>query len=164
LADEGFMVTMGRSIVRIGMFLVMAGTGIVASTQQGAANSPARQVIRLHCAPALVGVPAQDAEMLCRQMGQALAAAAPGKNIRRVPGDQIRPGSPTELSVVLQIEGPSQATLSWQKGPEGVRHKGRAARLDGPIAGADPARLRAYADHLVSIAGPLTKMLQKTSK
>ncbi len=101
-------------------FVVVLAAGLVAPMSAGA--RPERVAIRLSCLDA-------DQAALCRALIQALALAAPGTVIVRVPAGQERPLRPKDLGVALMIEAdPLRARLRWQ-GAEGAASAGPALAL-----------------------------------
>ncbi len=141
----------------------MMVTGVLMSAPESAASSPVREVIRLHCAMAEADVTPRAADMLCRQMVQALASARPGSNIRRVSADQATPLQSHEVTVHLNLTAPAQATLGWQHGPTGVPQSAPVQDLEVSVETASPAQHRQMADDLLHHAPALLSLLKTAS-
>lgn len=103
--------------------LIGAGPGEAMSAE----SRPERAMIRVSC-------PQDDAtSALCRELIQALARAAPGLVVSRVPRGDERPTRPGDFGVALQLSAdvPPTARLEWRQGPDGQRRTGPDLSMTG---------------------------------
>lgn len=151
--------TISQTALNVKFFLLLLGVFLMGQPDQSMARSMERSVIRLHCAPAPEGLPAQAAEMFCQQFIQTLAENSKKSVIRRVPADQTTPNSASEVSITLTIDGPQEAHLSARKGPHGEQIDGASHTFDASMASATPRKLKALADALLKSAPEVSALL-----
>lgn len=144
------------------MILTTSATLAAAAATPGYGQSAnrARDVVRLYCDAAQADTPARAVQMLCQQVIQVLARAAPSHTIRRVPTADAAPRVADELFVGVTLVSMNTLALEWQKGPTGRRHTGPQYRLNTPVPQASARDLQQAVQVLLEDTPPLAAALR----